>query len=95
MFNALQYPWDDWKLFPELADDCAMTGNPSLQPVENRRKECHRFCLRLRHTVILISNDRISALKKIIRMASIRTLTVSTIVFERKKEELYDFRQTV
>ena len=28
-------------------------------------------------------------------MASIRTLTVFTIAFERKKEELYGFRQTV
>ena len=47
-----------------------------------------------RHTVILISNDRTSASKKINRMVLIQTLTVSTIAFERKKEELYGFRQT-
>ena len=64
------------------------------QSAENRGKECHRFWFRLRHTVILISNDRISASKKINRMALIRTLTVSTIAFEEKKEELYGFRQT-
>ena len=48
----------------------------------------------LSHTVILISNDRTSASKKINLMALIRTLTVSTIAFERKKEEPYGFRQT-
>ena len=65
------------------------------QSVENRRKEWHRFWSRLRHTVILISNDRTSASKKINRMALIRTLTVSTIEFQRKKEELYGSRKTV
>ena len=60
---------------------------------ENRGKECHRFWLR--YTVNLISNDRTSASKKINQMALIRTLTVSTVAFERKKEELYGFRQTV
>ena len=29
---------------------------PPEQSAENRRKECHRFWLRLLHTVILISN---------------------------------------
>ena len=46
------------------------------QSAENRRKECHRFWLSLRHTVILISNDRISASMKINRMVLIRTLTI-------------------
>ena len=59
-----------------------------IQSAENHRKECHRFWLRLRHTVILISNDRTSASKKINRMALIRTLTVNTIAFERKKESM-------
>ena len=62
---------------------------------ENHRKKCHRFWLSLHHAVILISNDRTSASKKINRMALIRTLMVSTIAFERKKEEFYGFRQTV
>ena len=43
----------------------------SKQFAENRRKECHRFWLRLRHAVILISNDRTSASKKINGMALI------------------------
>ena len=59
-----------------------------IQSAENRRKECHRFWLRFRHTVILISNDGTSVSKKINRMVLIQTLTVSTIAFERKKEEL-------
>ena len=66
-----------------------------IQSAGNHRKECHRFWLRLRHTVILISSDRTPASKKINRMALIRTLTVFSISFERKKEELYGFRQTV
>ena len=37
-------------------------------------KQCHRFWVRLRHAVILISNDRTSALKKINGMGLIRTL---------------------
>ena len=67
----------------------------ALQAAENRRKKCHRFWLRLRHTVILISNVRRSASKKINLMALIRTLTISTATFERMKEKFYDFRQTV
>ena len=66
-----------------------------IQSVENRRKECHRFWLPLRHAVILISNDRTSASKKINGMALIRTLTVSTTAFKRTKEKFYAFRQTV
>ena len=64
-----------------------------VQSTENRRKECHRFCLRLRYAVILTSNDRTSASKKINRMALIRTLTVSTTVFERTKKKFYGFQQ--
>ena len=60
----------------------------------NRRKECHQFWLRLCHAVILISNDRTSASKKINGMTLIRTLTVSTTAFERTKEKFYGFRQT-
>ena len=63
--------------------------------MENLRKECHRFWLRLRHAVILISNDRTSASKKINGMALIRTLTVSTTAFERTKEKFDGFRKTV
>ena len=60
------------------------------QSAENRRKECHQFCLRLRHAVILILNDRTSASKKKINgMALILTLMVSTTAFERTKEKLY------
>ena len=78
-----------------LSEFCDVTNcSLTVQSVENCRKECHRSWLRLRHTVIPISNDRTSASKKIHRMALIRTLTLSTTVFERKKEELYGFRQT-
>ena len=45
--------------------------------------------------MILISNDRTSASKKIKGMASIRTLTVSNTALERTKEKFYGFRQTV
>ena len=45
----------------------------TIQSAENRRKECHPFWLRLHQAVILISNDRTSASKKINRMALIRT----------------------
>ena len=65
------------------------------QSAENRRKECHRFWSGVRHAVILISNDRTSASKKINGMTFIRTLTVSTTAFERTKEKFYGFRQTV
>ena len=44
--------------------------------------------------MILILNDQTSTSKKINLMALIRTLTVSTIAFERKREELYGFWQT-
>ena len=64
----------------------------STQSVENHKKECYRFWLRLRHAVILISNGRTSASKKINGMTLIRTLTVSTTAFERTKEKLYGFR---
>ena len=64
-----------------------------MQSGENRRKECHRFWLRLCHTVILISNDRTSASKTMNRMVFIRTLTVSTVAFEKNKEKLYGFQQ--
>ena len=60
--------------------------------MENRRKECHRFWLRLRHAVILISNDRTS--KKIGGMALIRNLKVSTTAFEGMKDKFDGFRQT-
>ena len=43
--------------------------------------------------MILISNDRISASKKINGMALIRTLMGSTTAFERTKEKFYGFRQ--
>ena len=44
--------------------------------------------------MVLISNDRTSASKKINGMALIRTLTVSTATFERTKEKFDGFRQT-
>ena len=43
--------------------------------------------------MILISNDRTLASKKINGMALIRTLTVSTTTFERMKEIFYGFLQ--
>ena len=67
----------------------------TIYTVCGKPKECHQFWLRLRHPAILILNDRTSASKKINRMALIQTLTVPTIGFERKKEELSGFRQTV
>ena len=66
----------------------------TIQSAENRGKMRHRFWLRLRHAVILISNDQTSASKKINGMMLIRTLTVSTTAFERTKEKFYGFRQT-
>ena len=57
-------------------------------------EKCYRFWLRLRHAVILNSNDRTSASKKLIGMALIRTVTVSTTAFERTKEKFYGFPQT-
>ena len=60
------------------------------QSAENR----HRFWLRLRHAVILISKVRTSVSKKINLMPLIRTLTISTTTFERMKEKFYGFRQT-
>ena len=56
------------------------------QSAEHRRKDHHRFWLRLRHAVILISNDRTSASKKINGKALIRNLTDSTTAFDRTKE---------
>ena len=44
--------------------------------------------------MILISKVRTSASKKINVMALIRTLTISTITFERMKEKFDGFRQT-
>ena len=44
--------------------------------------------------MVLISNDRTSASKKINGMALIRTLAVWTTVFERTKEKFNGFRQT-
>ena len=44
--------------------------------------------------MILISNDRTSASKKLNRMALIRTLTISTTAFEITKEKFDGFRQT-
>ena len=58
-------------------------GHVTPQSPENRKKECHRF---LGHAVILISNVRTSASKKIHGMALSWTLTVSTTAFERRKE---------
>ena len=58
-------------------------------------KECSRFWLSLRHIVILISNVRTLTLKKINQMALISTLTELTTAFERAKEKIYGFQQTV
>ena len=57
------------------------------QSAKNRR-------LCLRHAMILISNVRTSASKKINQIALIRTLTVSITAFERMKDKFYVFRQT-
>ena len=46
----------------------------SVQSAENRKKERNKFWLRLHHTVILISNGRTSASKKMNLMALTRTL---------------------
>ena len=39
------------------------------------------------------SNDRTSASKTMNRMVFIRTLTASTVAFEKNKEKLYGFQQ--
>ena len=59
------------------------------------QEKCHRFWLRLHQAMILISKVRTSASKKINQMALIRTPTISTTTFERMKEKLDSFRQTV
>ena len=69
-----------------FCDTISVCGKP--------KEKCHRFWLRLPHAVILISNDRTSASKKLNRMALIPTLTVSTTAFEITKEKFDDFRQT-
>ena len=74
---------------------CCLHVLAPVQSAENRRKKRHRFWLRLRHAVILISNDGMSASKKINGMALIRTLTASTTAIDRTKEKFYGFRQTV
>ena len=66
-----------------------------IQSTENCGKKCSRFWLRLRHAVIMISNVRTSASKKINLMALIWTRTISTTTFERRKEKFDGFRQTV
>ena len=55
---------------------------------------CLRFWVRLRRAVILISSDRISASKRIGRMALIGALAVSTAAFEGAKEGFYGFWRT-
>ena len=64
------------------------------QSMENCRKECHRFWLRLRHAVVPILNNWTSASKKTNGMAFIRTLTISTTAFKRTKQNFSGFRQT-
>ena len=60
------------------------------------KENCHRFWLRLRLAVILISNVRTSTSKKINLMALIRILTISTdtTTFEGMKGKFYGFRST-
>ena len=59
------------------------------QSAENRRKECHRFWLRLRHAVILISNVRISASKKINLMPLIWTPPVWPLRWKERKKNSF------
>ena len=78
-----------------------------VQSAENRRKERNQFWLRLRHAVILISNVRTSASKKINLKASIRTLAKAKpegvdpnssdldFCIRKNEEKFYGFRQTV
>ena len=61
------------------------------QSAENRRKEYHGFCLL--HAVILISNVRMSASKKMNLIVLIWTLTIPTTTFERTKEKFCGFWQ--
>ena len=62
----------------------------TFKAAENCRKVCHRFWLRLRHAVILISNDQTSGSKNIIElMALIRTLTVSTLRSKERRKILW------
>ena len=60
--------------------------------MENCRKVCHRFWLRLRHAVTLISNFRTSASKKLndIDLSSNDLANA----FKGAKEKFYGFRQT-
>ena len=74
-------------LFP--GGQSILASSVYIQSAENSRKECQQFWLCLRNTVILISNDRTSASKKMNWMALIRTLTLSITAFERKKEEIW------
>ena len=89
--NYLQrlYTRNRWVLILYATEHCYLTSQKwhvPTQSAENHRKECHRLWLHLRHAVILISNDRTSASKKINGMRLIQTLTVSTIAFKRTKE---------
>ena len=56
------------------------------QSAENRRKERNQFWLRLHHTLILISNGRTSASKKINLMVD-PNCKVSTVAFERNGKD--------
>ena len=57
--------------------------------MENRRKECHRFWLRLRHAVTLILNVQTSASKKTndVDLSS----NCMTNAFERTEDKFYGF----
>ena len=62
---------------------------PLIQSAEDRRKERHRFWLRLCHAVILVSTDRTSAPKKINGKALIRAQRFRPLRSkERKKNSM-------
>ena len=57
--------------------------------MENRRKECHRFWLRLRHAVTLILNVQTSASKK--KNDADLSSNCMTNAFERTEDQFYGF----
>ena len=91
---------DSFRIFfsktgPEGLLDIKKSNSKRLFSNNSQRKtvECHRFRLRLRHAVILISNIRASVSKKTNGMALIGTVKVSTTAFERTSGKCHSFKE--
>ena len=78
---------DRFDNFPLMADKIRVR-----QSAENRRKECHRFWLRLSHSDSIFKRSNISFKEN--KPDGVDSNSVSTVAFETKTEEFYGFRQT-